>query len=812
METMDFNDAKPQQHSLARPEHKDALKRQLHSRLKEVLYYLFTKGKIANNTFVIGDVHGNKGESLKVELAGDKTGSWFDFATGEGGDVFTLWGAVHDLNTERDFPKIMSSIQSWLGMSPSKRTRVNTMVKPTPVSGSASVSVPASEPESRSGSESEPESSQMLGAPTNQWNYYDANGDLMVCVYRYDTLSGKQFRPWDPKLRTYKTPEPRPLYNQIGVAKSDLVVLVEGEKCAEALIKLGICATTAMHGANAPINKTDWSPLQGKQMVLWPDHDPPGKAYADKIINKLRTLGVASLAKVMIPDNKPQGWDAADAVSEGLDVAAFLKDYAEPILLTTDSAKVKANRVGINSCEANSTDTDYTDDTEETEADCPDLDSDESHNDESDNDSSYNTDNTKTGSFEVDGTAQESQLFPVFTVGQLLDDKSALVPDLIAPRILTPEGLLVFGGAPKVGKTDFLLNWLVNLSAGLSFMDMTPPRPLKIFYLQLEIGYDYLRERLQNMQLDPNFLPLIRENLWVTPKVHLLLDQDGVSKVYQVIESSCSPSEVDIIVIDPLRNVYDGENENDNLRMLTFLQCRIEVLRYLVNPKAGVILVHHTKKLTKKMVEEDPFQALSGAGSLRSFYTTGMLLFKPDEKQDLRKIMFELRNGKSIPTKLVDKLNGRWQEIELNSERIVRKDYGEKLDAERNRCQDVILQILLNEARKGKLYTSNQFGQAFDGQAGLGGEKTIRNRLDVLTTKGFIKFNRDKELTIGIKSKYGVMCVEDMETPAGKTIDSATGEIIPVMQRVLPTHFKESQTGAILPVENPEVWVYLEDT
>ena len=809
METMDFNDAKPQHHSLTRPENKDALKRHLHSRPKEVLYYLFPKGKIANNTFVIGDVHGNKGESLKVELSGDKTGSWFDFATGEGGDIFSLWGVVHDLNTEREFPKIISSIQSWLGMPPSSLPRVNTLVKPTPVSGSASVSVPASESGSRLGPESE--TSKMLGAPTDQWNYYDVNGDLMVCVYRYDTPSGKQFRPWDPKLRTHKTPEPRPLYNQIGMAKSDLVVLVEGEKCAEALIKLGICATTAMHGANAPINKTDWSPLQGKQVVLWPDHDQPGKAYADKVINKLRTLGVASLAKVMLPDNKPQGWDAADAVSEGLDVAAFLKAYAEPILLTTDSAKakIKANRVGINIFEADSTDTD---DTDETEADCPDLDSDESNNDESDNDSADNTDNTKTGSFEVDGTAQESQLFPAFTVGQLLDDKSALVPDLIAPRILTPEGLLVFGGAPKVGKTDFLLNWLVNLSAGLSFMDMTPPRPLKIFYLQLEIGYDYLRERLQNMQLDPNFLPLIRENLWVTPKVHLLLDQDGVSKVYQVIESSCSPSEVDIIVIDPLRNVYDGENENDNLRMLTFLQCRIEVLRYLVNPKAGVILVHHTKKLTKKMVEEDPFQALSGAGSLRSFYTTGMLLFKPDEKQDLRKIMFELRNGKSIPTKLVDKLNGRWQEIELNSERIVRKDYGEKLDAERNRCQDVILQILLNEARKGKLYTPTQFGQAFDGKVGLGGERTVRRRLDVLATKGFIKFNKDKELTIGIKSKYGVMCVEDMEVLAGQEIDLETGEVTPLIRRVLPTHFKESQTGAILPVENPEVWVYLEDT
>jgi hypothetical protein len=118
------------------------------------------------------------------------------------------------------------------------------------------------------------------------------------------------------------------------------------------------------------------------------------------------------------------------------------------------------------------------------------------------------------------------------------------------------------------------------------------------------------------------------------------------------------------LVIDPLRNVYDHDNENDNTAMLIFLQERVERLRHLINPQAGVILTHHTKKITKAMVEDDPFQALSGAASLRSFYTTGMLLFRPDEKKSPRQIIFELRNGKSIPKKLIDKLDGKWQEID----------------------------------------------------------------------------------------------------------------------------------------------------
>jgi putative DNA primase/helicase len=182
-------------------------------------------------------------------------------------------------------------------------------------------------------------------------------------------------------------------------------------------------------------------------------------------------------------------------------------------------------------------------------------------------------------------------------------------------------------------------------------------------------------------------------------------------------------------------------------------------------------------------------------------------LFRPDEKQAMRQIMLELRNGKSVPTKLVDKIDGRWQEMEPPSERIVRKDYGEKQDAERKRCHDVILQLIFDEAAKGNLYTPTQFSQVSAGKAGLGGWRTIHNRLGVLMTKGFIKFNMDATLTTGTNSKYGVMCVEDMEIPAGA--DPETGEMI--MKSLLPTHFKESQTGAILPVENPEVWVYVGD-
>ena len=204
------------------------------------------------------------------------------------------------------------------------------------------------------------------------------------------------------------------------------------------------------------------------------------------------------------------------------------------------------------------------------------------------------------------------------------------------------------------------------------------------------------------------------DNLVITPQLKLILNELGLEKVSGLIRAHF-PRGLDIIVIDPIRNVFDGgeagAGENDNNAMLFFLRDRVERLRDSVDADAdaGVILVHHTRKLSKKQVEEDPFQALSGAGSLRGYYSSGMILFRPDEAQSERRLITELRNGPALAAKIVDKQDGEWVEIHPSSERLVRRQYGDKLDAERLRKRDVILQMLFEEAKAGKVYTANQF-------------------------------------------------------------------------------------------------------
>lgn len=293
----------------------------------------------------------------------------------------------------------------------------------------------------------------------------------------------------------------------------------------------------------------------------------------------------------------------------------------------------------------------------------------------------------------------------------------------------------------------------------------------------------------------------------------MILDDAGLAQIIPAVKQAFGDKAPDIIAIDPIRNVFDGGDsggENDNDAMLFFLSQRVERIREAVNPDAGIVLVHHTKKLGKKQFEEDPFQALAGAGSLRGYYSTGILLYRPDETLTTRQLIFELRNGAAIPQKHIDKIKGEWREVTVN-ERLIKQDYGKRLDAERRRKCDVILEILFDESAQGRCYTANQFAEAFEGKGGVGAERTIRERLSVLATKGYVKFFRNPEdygLARLSRSKLGYLCVEDMVLRIESEPDPDTGEIPISVIPVLPTHYKCPTTGALLPVETPTIWLY----
>ncbi|MGH1508326.1 phage/plasmid primase, P4 family [Ralstonia solanacearum] len=298
---LDFNDSPSQGREGARPASSDGERERIRSllleRLDSVLAILFPAGKKRRNTFVIGDVHGNPGDSLEIVLDGEKAGLWTDRATGDGGDVFAVIAGNLGVDVYTQFPQVLARAADLLGLVNTQPVRRTRREPPT----------------------------DDLGQQTAKWDYLDAAGKLVGVVYRYDPPGrGKEFRPWDAKRRKMAPPDPRPLYNQPELASATQVVLVEGEKCAQALIDAGIVATTAMHGANAPVEKTDWSPLAGKAVLIWPDRDKPGWEYAANAAQAILSAGATTCHILYPPEEATDGWDAADAVAEGFDIAAFI--------------------------------------------------------------------------------------------------------------------------------------------------------------------------------------------------------------------------------------------------------------------------------------------------------------------------------------------------------------------------------------------------------------------------------------------------------------------------------------------------------
>jgi uncharacterized protein (DUF927 family) len=119
------------------------------------------------------------------------------------------------------------------------------------------------------------------------------------------------------------------------LARSDAqLLLVEGEKVADATAKLfpELVATTPPHGAQSP-HKADWTPLEGRQVIVWPDNDEAGAKYAEDVARLCVDFGAASVAVVAVPSDFPPKWDLAEPRPEGctLERLGELLDLARPV-------------------------------------------------------------------------------------------------------------------------------------------------------------------------------------------------------------------------------------------------------------------------------------------------------------------------------------------------------------------------------------------------------------------------------------------------------------------------------------------------
>lgn len=82
----------------------------LWNQVEKVSRHLLPNGKREGHEWVAGNTHGDKGNSLKVNLAGKK--KWADFAEGDGGDMLDLWMACRGISLHQ----AMQEAKAFLGI------------------------------------------------------------------------------------------------------------------------------------------------------------------------------------------------------------------------------------------------------------------------------------------------------------------------------------------------------------------------------------------------------------------------------------------------------------------------------------------------------------------------------------------------------------------------------------------------------------------------------------------------------------------------------------------------------------------------
>jgi hypothetical protein len=163
--------------------------------------------------------------------------------------------------------------------------------------------------------------------PTAVYQYCDAAHRLVGVVLRTEKIEGgKIFTParWGrwPENRegwiSWPFEEPRPLYHlDLIEGLPDPVVVVEGEKAADALRDLLTYPAVTWCGGTNGVEHADWSPLAGRSLLLWPDADAEGKAAMQAVAARCLAVGAKPVALLPWDRSKPKGWDAADALADG---------------------------------------------------------------------------------------------------------------------------------------------------------------------------------------------------------------------------------------------------------------------------------------------------------------------------------------------------------------------------------------------------------------------------------------------------------------------------------------------------------------
>jgi hypothetical protein len=185
-----------------------------------------------------------------------------------------------------------------------------------------------------------------------------------------------------------------------------------------------------------------------------------------------------------------------------------------------------------------------------------------------------------------------------------------VVPGYIA------EGLTLFAGKPKLGKSWLLLHAAIAVARGGYTLGDVPCVEGGVLYAALEDNRRRLQKRMS--KLLPNFQPWPERLHFVTQLSRLR--EGGVEVVRHWIEAANDPR---LVIIDTLAKVRDTKAHDQTNYEADY--AAVSELKALADESGvAIVLVHHQRK----MEAEDPIDTVSGTTGLTGAVDTVLVLYR----------------------------------------------------------------------------------------------------------------------------------------------------------------------------------------
>lgn len=250
---------------------------------------------------------------------------------------------------------------------------------------------------------------------------------------------------------------------------------------------------------------------------------------------------------------------------------------------------------------------------------------------------------------------KESKL-KIINSAELMDLQLSPIKFTVAD--ILPSGLTVFAGAPKVGKSLFILKLCLAVANGENFWCF-PTRKGTVLYLALEDSMMRLQKRLCTMTDEGS------ENLYFCNRAPRL--DEGLLDELKLFKQA--HPDTSLIVIDtfllvraPARNNGQNIYERDYVEMNKFQQFAIE-------NDLSVVLIHHGKKAE----ESDPFKQASGSMGMTAAADSYLLLKRLDRIAREGTLYISGRDIESRDVKIKMNDDAIWElaeEVEYEIERL----------------------------------------------------------------------------------------------------------------------------------------------